>query len=61
MSTELDRAVSKQTKNKDYLDVNEVSLNLGTLLNDQRTSDIKFLCADDHVLYAHSLILKMRR
>lgn len=60
MSTELDRAVSKQTKNKEFTDVNEVSLNLGSLLNDKRTSDIKILTADEGEVYVHSLILRMR-
>jgi hypothetical protein len=60
MTTELDRAVSKQTKSKDYADIPEVARDLSNLLNDEVTSDIKIL-VEDFTIYAHTTILKMRR
>jgi len=59
--TEIDKAITKKVKPKPIYDINQVSLDFATILNDQETHDIKIVVGENKTsIYSHKIILSMR-
>eukprot|EP01080_Neovahlkampfia_damariscottae_P007523 gene7523-11847_t len=58
--TGIEVSLSNQKKPKEFVDLSQICLDFGQLVNDEVTSDITLVVNDAPPIYAHKIILKMR-